>query len=47
LRELNSDGNTVVVITHERELADSLPRRVDLRDGLVERDTRRADGPRA
>jgi putative ABC transport system ATP-binding protein len=47
LRELNAEGNTVVVITHERELADSLPRRVELRDGLVERDARRADGARA
>jgi len=46
LRELNAEGNTVVVITHERDLADSLPRRIELRDGVVERDTRRANGPR-
>jgi putative ABC transport system ATP-binding protein len=46
LRELYREGNTVVVITHERELADSLPRRIELRDGLVERDTRRANGAR-
>jgi putative ABC transport system ATP-binding protein len=39
LRELNKDGTTVVVITHDRELAASLPRRVELRDGLVETDT--------
>jgi putative ABC transport system ATP-binding protein len=39
LRELNGDGTTVVVITHDRELAASLPRRVELRDGLVETDT--------
>jgi putative ABC transport system ATP-binding protein len=39
LRELNDDGTTVIVITHERELAASLPRRVELRDGLVEHDT--------
>ena len=39
LRELNQrDGTTVVVITHERGLAASLPRLVHLRDGLVERD---------
>jgi putative ABC transport system ATP-binding protein len=39
LRELHREGTTVVVITHERELADSLPRRIELRDGLVEHDT--------
>ena len=42
LRELNRTGTTVVVITHERELAESLPRRVELRDGLVELDTKAA-----
>ncbi|MCO1656489.1 ABC transporter ATP-binding protein [Pseudonocardia humida] len=35
LRELNAEGTTVVVITHDRELADGLPRRVRMRDGLV------------
>jgi putative ABC transport system ATP-binding protein len=38
LRELNTDGTTIVVITHDLELAGSLPRRVHLRDGQVERD---------
>jgi putative ABC transport system ATP-binding protein len=42
LRELHADGTTVVVITHDRELAASLPRRVELRDGLVEIDTARS-----
>ena len=42
LRELNRAGTTVVVITHERDLAESLPRRVELRDGLVELDTKQA-----
>jgi putative ABC transport system ATP-binding protein len=42
LRELNRAGTTVVVITHERELAESLPRRIELRDGLVELDTKAA-----
>jgi putative ABC transport system ATP-binding protein len=41
LRELNRGGTTVIVITHERELAESLPRRIELRDGLVEHDTAR------
>jgi putative ABC transport system ATP-binding protein len=36
LRELNADGTTVVVITHDAGLAAALPRRVRLRDGEVE-----------
>jgi putative ABC transport system ATP-binding protein len=40
LRELNADGTTIAVITHDLELAASLPRRVHLRDGRVERDER-------
>jgi putative ABC transport system ATP-binding protein len=47
LRELHGEGTTIVVITHDRELAGSLPRRIELRDGLVERDTGGADGARA
>ena len=39
LRELNRGGTTVIVITHDRELAAGLPRRVELRDGRVELDT--------
>jgi len=35
LQELNRDGTTIVVITHDRELAAALPRRVELRDGRV------------
>jgi putative ABC transport system ATP-binding protein len=44
LRDLNADGTTILVITHDHELARSLPRQVALRDGLVEHDT--ALGPR-
>ena len=35
LRELNDQGTTIVVITHDRELARALPRRVAMRDGRV------------
>jgi putative ABC transport system ATP-binding protein len=38
LRELNAAGTTVVVITHDRDLAAALPRRVALRDGRIEGD---------
>jgi putative ABC transport system ATP-binding protein len=36
LRELNAEGTTIVVVTHDLELAGSLPRRVHVRDGRVE-----------
>jgi putative ABC transport system ATP-binding protein len=35
LRALNVQGTTVAVITHDREIAASMPRRVELRDGLM------------
>src|SRR5829696_4712612 len=38
LRELNAQGTTVLVITHDLDVADSLPRRIELRDGLVAHD---------
>ena len=37
LRELHAqDGTTILVITHDREVAAALPRRIDIRDGLIE-----------
>jgi putative ABC transport system ATP-binding protein len=32
------DGTTIIVITHDRDIAARLPRRVELRDGRIERD---------
>ncbi|MEQ8716020.1 MAG: ABC transporter ATP-binding protein [Acidimicrobiales bacterium] len=42
LRELNESGRTILVITHDREIADSLPRQIHLSDGLVTTDSRLA-----
>ena len=35
LRELHADGATILVITHDRDIAAAMPRRVEVRDGLV------------
>jgi len=42
LEELNAEGTTIAVITHDREIAARLPRRVELRDGRVVADTSQA-----
>ena len=38
LRELHGEGRTIAIITHDRELAASLPRRISMRDGAIESD---------
>ncbi|MBT2209065.1 MULTISPECIES: ABC transporter ATP-binding protein [Actinomadura] len=39
LRGLHEAGTTVVIITHDREIAASLPRQVRMRDGLITDDS--------
>ena len=39
LRELNEDGTAIILVTHNGEIAASFPRRVEIRDGLIVRDT--------
>jgi putative ABC transport system ATP-binding protein len=39
LRELNAEGTTILVITHNHEIAAALPRRIEMRDGRIVRDT--------
>ena len=41
LEELSADGATIVVITHDRGLAASLPRQVEMLDGRIVADTAR------
>ncbi|MBM0205095.1 ABC transporter ATP-binding protein [Micromonospora sp. NPDC051227] len=44
LHDLHRAGTTVVVITHDREIAGSLPRQVRMRDGAVRHDSALAPG---
>ncbi|WP_326549816.1 ABC transporter ATP-binding protein [Micromonospora sp. NBC_01813] len=40
LSQLNADGTTIAVITHDRDIAARLPRRVEIRDGRLVSDIR-------
>ena len=46
LHVLNDQGTTVVVITHDLEIAATLPRRVEIRDGRMAHDELHAVEPR-
>ncbi|NES15215.1 MULTISPECIES: ABC transporter ATP-binding protein [Micromonospora] len=43
LRDLHATGTTIVVITHDLEIAAGLPRRVQMRDGRIVADHRPAE----
>jgi putative ABC transport system ATP-binding protein len=45
LDELNADGATIVVITHEREIAARFPRQITILDGRIVDDNRRSSRP--
>lgn len=45
LHDLNEEGATIAVITHDSEIAAQLPRQVRIRDGQVVTDEARAAGP--
>lgn len=40
LKQLNAEGRTIILITHDLDIAASAPRRIFLRDGEIERDER-------
>ena len=43
LLDLNREGTTIAVITHDRDIADRLPRRVEVRDGVIQHDSGQHD----
>ena len=42
IEDLNREGTTIAVITHDRDIAARFPRRVELKDGAIVADTRAA-----
>ena len=43
LLQLNAEGTTIAIITHDREIAARLPRQIGIRDGRVVSDTSRIE----
>jgi putative ABC transport system ATP-binding protein len=44
LRQLHANGATIVMITHDRDLAERLPRQIEMLDGRIVSDRRSARG---
>ncbi|MFQ3671538.1 MAG: ABC transporter ATP-binding protein [Verrucomicrobiia bacterium] len=44
-RELNSRGNTIILVTHDQKVADQAERRLHILDGKIEKDLRRTSSP--
>ncbi len=45
IHQLHRAGSTIVVITHDVDVANALPRQIAVRDGRIEHDVRRSDQP--
>ena len=43
LTELNHEGKTIIMVTHEPEIADYARRKIILRDGIITEDSRKED----
>jgi putative ABC transport system ATP-binding protein len=41
--ELHSEGNTIILITHEQEIADYAHRNIYLKDGMIHSDKKNSD----
>ena len=39
MHDLHGEGHTIVVITHDRDMAEGLPRQVEIRDGAIVHDS--------